>query len=106
MSTQTGFQKYKNGLKAIICLNLLDAIFTIWWVIGEWAVEANPLMAVLLSKSPALFMGYKILLVHLCVGLLWRFRKVRFARLSIIPVLITYIGIVVFHICSAVVIFT
>ena len=106
MSTQTGFQKYKNGLKAIICLNLLDAIFTIWWVIGEWAVEANPLMAVLLSKSPALFMGYKILLVHLCVGLLWRFREIKFARLSIIPALITYIGIAIFHVCSAFIIFT
>lgn len=100
------FKKYRTGLQAIICLNLLDAIFTIWWVVGEWAVEANPLMAFLLSKSPGLFMAYKIALVHLCVLLLWKLREIKFARLSIIPALITYVGIVIFHICSAIIIFS
>jgi len=100
MNQYLEFPRYKVGLKAIICLNLLDAVFTMIWVIGGIAEEANPLMEYLLSESPAAFMCYKILIVHLCVGLLWRLRSRKFARIAITPALLTYIGIVAFHIHS------
>ena len=100
MNRYSAFPRYKVGLKAIICLNLLDAVFTMIWVMGGIAEEANPLMEYLLSESPAAFMCYKVLLVNMCVGLLWRLRSRKFARIAIIPVLITYISVVTFHIYS------
>ena len=100
MDSRKEFQAYKIGLAAIICLNLIDGMFTLAWVMGGLAKEANPLMEYLLSESPAAFMGYKIFLVHLCVWLLWRLRERKFARMSIIPALLIYSGIVVFHLFS------
>jgi len=100
MSQHLEYPRYKASLKAIVCLNLLDAVFTMIWVIGGVAKEANPLMEYLLSESPAAFMCYKILIVHLCIELLWRLRSHKFARIAVMPALATYIGIVIFHVCS------
>lgn len=100
MNKWISLKKYVLGLKAIICLNLIDAIFTLAWVEGGLAEEANPLMEYLLSESPALFMCYKIFLVHLCVWLLWRLRSRSFARVAIIPAITVYAMIVGYHIYS------
>lgn len=104
MDQEKEFRLFRASLSAILWLNLIDATFTLVWVMGGFALEANPLMDYLLSESPAAFMGYKIFLVHLCVYLLWRLRTLRFARISVIPAVITYGCIAIYHVYSLTVI--
>ena len=59
---------------SVLVLNLVDAVFTLIWVTSGHAVEANPLMAAALDKSPLYFMIAKLALVSGGVALLWRTR--------------------------------
>jgi hypothetical protein len=84
--------------KLVIVLNLLDALFTIPAVASGEAVEANPLMAVLLARGPLLFMLGKLALVSLCVLLLWRMRSNRLAVAGLVGAVPVYSLIVVYHV--------
>ena len=94
----------KTKLKGILCLNLLDAIFTLCWVSFGLAEESNPLMEYLLSRSPIAFMLGKIVLVSLGVALLWTNRTVPFANTVTSGLLFVYSAILMFHLfaCSAI----
>ena len=85
---------------ACIVLNLVDALFTLVYVTSGAAVEANPLMAVLLDASPLWFMIGKLALVSLGVQLLWRFRHQRLAVLGLCTVLCMYTALAAYHVSS------
>jgi hypothetical protein len=68
-----------------VMLNLFDALATLLWVRLGLATEANPVMAQALDTGPGLFILAKVMLVTLAVGLLWRLRGERLARLAAVP---------------------
>jgi uncharacterized membrane protein YpjA len=84
-------------LKALLVLNLLDAVFTYIWVSLGLAEEANPLMEFVISFSPTAFILYKVLVVNLCVWLLWRTRAQMLCKVLCIPLTCIYVGILLLH---------
>ena len=52
-------------LGSLIVMNAIDGLFTIGWVYTNRAVEANPLMGLLINIHPVLFISLKMALVHL-----------------------------------------
>ncbi len=76
---------FEGGLRILVSLNLFDALATLLWVKLGLATEANPVMAQALDAGPALFILSKVALVSLAVGLLWRLRAERFARIAAVP---------------------
>ena len=81
-------------------LNLADAILTLAVVQSGLAVEANPLMEVLISSSPLLFMFAKLGLVSLGVLLLWRLRERLSAVIGSMGAFSVYNLVVMYHIHS------
>jgi hypothetical protein len=82
--------------KTVLLLNLLDAVFTLYWVYSGLAEEANPLMRELLRR-PLLFMAIKLALVSAGSWLLWRHRERASAVIAIFVVFLVYYAILVHH---------
>jgi hypothetical protein len=82
---------------AVVILNLLDAMFTIFYIRSGVAVESNPLMDQALTASPVLFMIAKLGLVSLGVMLLWRLRDHRAARFGLVATSTVYMTLLVYH---------
>jgi len=62
-------------VKVVLALNLLDAIFTLFWINAGLAREANPLLAEIVRDHPV---GFAIVKLGLVAGgsfLLWRYRS-------------------------------
>jgi len=81
---------FEQSLRLILLLNLLDALYTTFWVVKGFAEEANPLMAGALAISPSTFVLAKIALVSLSVSMLWRLRHLPAARLAAVPAGLIY----------------
>ncbi len=75
---------------AILLLNLIDGVFTLFWVHSGIAAEANPLMAEALERSPVTFMATKLLLVSLGVFLLFRLLKPTAMRVALTGCVLAY----------------
>ena len=91
------FDELKFIIFFIVVLNLLDALLTIVSVFTGNAVEANPLMAYLITYDPLLFMICKQLLVSLGAIILWRFRQNMLAIFSIFLVFLIYYVNLIYH---------
>jgi hypothetical protein len=85
---------------AVVILNLLDAIFTMFYTKAGYASEANPLMAVTLASTPVLFVLAKLSLVSLGVLLLWRMRHRTFAAVGLVTSAAAYSLVVVYHLTA------
>ena len=88
-------------LAAVVVMNAVDATFTLGWVEAGLAVEANPLMAVVLAVSPVLFMAVKLVLVNAGAWLLWQYRHHRAARIGAGFCAATYYALILFHVQHA-----
>jgi len=84
-------------LKALLLLNLLDAIFTLWWVGTGAAVEANALLRDLVVDHPVRFVLAKMGLVSLGSLLLWRQRKHPLAVIAIFGAFFVYYLVLLHH---------
>ena len=82
---------------AAVILNLVDAIFTLVVVSAGLAVEANPLMDVLLEQGAVAFMLTKVSLVSLAILLFWRLRRRRLAVAGIVASVVVYSCIAAYH---------
>ena len=85
----------------VFILSVLDGIMTIFWVLGNFAEEANPLMDILIASNPVIFMVVKMLLVSLGIALLWRLRFRPLAVAGIFICFIVYCGIMIHHLSAA-----
>ena len=80
----------------LLACNALDAAFTLCAIEMGDATEANPFMAVLLTRGPLQFVIVKHVLVSLGLILLWRLRERPLARggawavTTIYPLLVGY----------------
>ena len=83
---------------SIIVLNILDAIFTLFWVNAGLAKEANVLMRYLVHNHPVLFVIVKSGLVLAGTYILWRNRFNRYAVLGMFIIFIIYYALLLHHI--------
>ena len=84
-------------VKALQILNLLDAVFTLFWVSTGLAKETNVLLQNLVSEDPVLFVVVKISLVSLGSFLLWSRRTRPTAVIALIFVFIVYYYVFLVH---------
>jgi len=84
-------------VRAILVLNLLDAVFTMFWISSAQAVEANPLLADLAHRHPLAFVAVKLTLVSLGTLLLWRHRRRPSAVVGIFAAFLAYYFLLVYH---------
>jgi hypothetical protein len=85
-------------LKLVLIMNLLDGIFTIFWVDLGLAVEANPLMNAYYAYHPIYFMLVKNILVCGAAYLVAGYLRSRRVRLITILAFCLYFLILSYHI--------
>ena len=85
-------------VKAVLVLNLLDALFTLVWVRSGLAREANPLIEQLVNEHAVGFVLVKLALVSLGSWLLWQYRERPAAVIAIVAAFLTYYLILLYHI--------
>lgn len=83
-------------VKNVLVLNLLDAVFTLWWVGNGLATEANALLEDLVER-PLLFVLAKLALVSLGSIFLWRLRRRPLAVIAIFGVFFAYYMVLLHH---------
>lgn len=81
----------------LFSLNLLDAVFTIYWVRHGFATEANHLMASLMEIGDLPFLAVKIAIGAVAATVLWRWRALRLARYGLTAALAVYVGLMGIH---------
>ena len=97
IGTPQQFAWLRGIVMAVLVLNLLDAVFTLFWVYAGLAREANPLLRDLIEASPLAFVGIKLGLVGLGSALLWRHRKRPLAVVAIFLSFLIYYGLLLWH---------
>ncbi len=101
MARAIGTEKHFIWLKwivgALLVLNLCDGALTIYWVWAGLAVEANPVMNELITRSPVLFIVGKLSLVFLGSYLLWRRRNHAMSVIAIFFVFMIYYFVLLYH---------
>lgn len=85
-------------LQTILALNLLDAVFTLFWINAGLAREANPLLADLVRDHPVGFALAKVGLVALGSLLLWHYRSRPLAVIGIFLVFLVYYLLLLYHV--------
>ena len=83
IGTLEHFRWLRGMVATLVLLNALDGVLTIVWIESGHFTETNPLMDLLISTDPVLFISVKLLLVYLGIVLLWRHRNKALAVVSI-----------------------
>ncbi len=94
------FRWLRGIVATVIVLNLIDGVLTLYWVMSGMAVEANPLMDVLLERHPLLFILLKLGLVMMGTYLLWRLRRRAAAVVAIFLVFLVYYWVLLLHLSA------
>ncbi len=90
--------RWLNGIvKAIVVLNGLDALLTLFWVRAGLAQEANVFLRDLVDNHAILFVSAKIALVSLGSLLLWKYRRHPFAVVGLFAVFLVYYAVLLHH---------
>lgn len=97
LENKSRFVWFARVLGTVVILNVLDGIFTLFWVLSGKAVETNPIMDLLLGIHPVLFISLKLALVNLGCILLLRFYTKSFALMSSLVAFGVYGAILVYH---------
>jgi hypothetical protein len=84
-------------VKAMIVLNLLDAVFTLFWVQAGLAKEANAVMRLLVNEHALLFVVAKLALFSLGSLLLWRLRGHALAVVALFVAFVLYYLVLLQH---------
>ena len=97
VGTKQHFRWLDGIVKALLVLNLLDALFTLVWVRAGLAREANALMRDLVNDHAVLFVVTKLSLVSLGSLLLWRWRTHAGAVVAIFGAFLAYYFVLLYH---------
>ena len=84
-------------VRAVLVLNLLDAVFTLVWIESGLAREANVVLADLVENHAVAFVVVKLSLVSLGSLLLWRQRRRALAVVGIFAVFLVYYFLLLYH---------
>jgi hypothetical protein len=85
-------------LRALVVLNLADALFTLWWIHAGLATEANVLMRDLVDHGAMVFVLAKIALVSLGALFLWLRRTHALAVCAVLVTFLAYYAVFLYHI--------
>jgi len=97
VGTPEHFRWLQNIVKAVLILNLLDAVFTLVWLQFGLAEEANAFIRDLAHTNALGFVLAKISLVSLGSLLLWRYRARPLAVVAIFAAFLVYYLILLQH---------
>ena len=97
VGTPEQFRWLHGIVKAILVLNLLDAIFTLIWVRAGLALESNLFIDKLVDNHAVAFFGVKLGLVGMGSWLLWQKRDRPFAVVSIFVAFLAYYLVLLYH---------
>lgn len=97
IGTAEQFRWLRGVVEAVLWLNLLDAVFTLWWVRHGLAVEANALLSDLAADHPMGFVLVKLALVSLGSVFLWRLRRRPLAVVAIFGAFLIYYLVLLYH---------
>ncbi len=97
VGTPEQFRWLHGIVKAVLVLNVIDAILTLVWVRAGLAIEANTLIDELVDENALAFVSVKVGLVALGSWVLWRRRQHPFAVVGIFVVFLAYYGILLYH---------
>ena len=97
VGTPQQFRWLEGIVYAVLALNVADAVFTLLWIRGGLAQEANPLLRELAHGHPAAFVAAKLLLVGLGSWLLWRERHRPLAVVAIFLAFGAYYALLLAH---------
>ena len=95
--TSRHYRWLKLIVKVVLLLNLLDAVFTLYWVHAGLAEEANVLLQNLVNDYAVLFVMVKTSLVSLASYLLWLLRENPRAVVAIFIAFFAYYLILLYH---------
>ena len=98
LGTEEHFRWLHGIVKAVLILNLIDALFTLLWISGGLAREANPFLDQLVIENPVTFAIAKLALVGMGSLLLWRFRHRGSAVIAIFVAFLAYYLVLLWHI--------
>jgi len=84
-------------IKAVLVLNLFDAVFTLVWVHAGLADEANQLMRSLVHDHTVLFVLAKVGLVSIGSLALWNRRDHPAAVIAIFVAFLAYYMVLLYH---------
>jgi hypothetical protein len=97
IGTPQHFRWLQGVVRAVLALNVADAVFTLLWIRGGLASEANPVLRELAHGHPFLFVAVKLALVGLASLLLWRQRHRPLAVIAIFVAFLVYYGLLLAH---------
>lgn len=85
-----------SGSVAIVLLNVIDALITLWGLHLGVIEEVNPIMSWLIAKSSVAFIGYKLALPVILGLIFWRIRNRsrRLVKYGMVLVLMVYAVVV------------
>jgi len=98
IGTPQHFRWLHGIVKAVLVLNLLDAIFTLLWVRAGLAREANLMIDRLVEHHALAFFGVKLGLVGMGSWLLWTRRDRPAAVVAIFVAFLAYYLVLLYHI--------
>ncbi len=84
-------------VQAVVVLNLLDAVFTLFWVQSGLAEELNALLRDLAAERAVAFVLAKLGLVSLGCVFLWRYRARPLAVVAIFLTFLVYYLVLLHH---------
>lgn len=97
VGTAEHFRWLDGVVKAVLVLNLCDAVFTLLWVRLGLAREANALVRDLVEQHALGFVLVKLSLVGLGSWLLWQRREHPMAVIAIFTAFLTYYAVLLLH---------
>jgi hypothetical protein len=100
IGTERDFRWLENIVKALLVLNLADAILTMLWISEGRATEANPFLRDLAHQDPVAFVCVKTALVSLGAWLLWRHRDRPLSVVATFVAFLTYFFLLLYHLSS------
>jgi len=98
IGTPEQFRWLDGIVKALLVLNLIDAVLTLVWVRAGLAREANALMRELVNHHAVAFVVVKVALVSIGSWFLWSRRHHAIAVVSIFIAFLAYYLILLYHV--------
>jgi hypothetical protein len=97
IGTERQFRWLRIIVAFIIVMNILDALFTVFWVSTGLAKEANVLLRYLVEHYPVLFVVTKFTLVLAGTYILWRNRHNKYAVFGLFLAFLVYYALLLYH---------
>ena len=89
---------FEFALRAVLLLNIFDAVLTSWWVATGWATEANPLMNRVLELGIGPFLLTKLLVGMAAVMILKAHHRHPLSQIGVVTILAVYVLVFMVHV--------